>query len=89
MGCRRILLVLGLCWLINPVVATTATADDRPASKPAEAKQVQISDAKQAREKFAKLLLPAGPRKSTDKTLTKRRGVVINAFGGGTRVRLP
>jgi hypothetical protein len=82
-----VILVLGLWCLINPGVTTTATAEDRPASRPIEAKQAP--EAKQAREKFAKLLLPDGPRKPADKAVAKRRGVVINAFGGGTRVILP
>lgn len=82
----RILLVLGLCCLVHPGVATTATAEDRPAPKPTEAKQT--AEAKQAREKFAKLLLPDGSRKAADKAVAKHRGVVVNAFGS-TRVILP
>ncbi len=83
----RVLVVLGLWCVVNSGVTTLATADDRPAARSTDAKPAQ--DAKQAREKFAKLLLPNGPRKSADKTVAKRRGVVINAFGGGTRVILP
>jgi hypothetical protein len=83
----RVLVALGLWCSINPGFATNATAEDRPATNPTDAKPSQ--DAKQAREKFAKLLLPNGPKKSADKTSAKRRGAVVNAFGGGTRVILP
>ena len=71
---RWILLALGLSCSI---IASSATAEDKPSPQAAEAKQ--------AREKFAKLLLANAPEKKADKAGSKRRGVVVNAFGS-TRV---
>ena len=71
---RQVLLALGLSCLINAGSLTLASADDRPSPVPQP-------EAKQAREKFAKLLLPDGARKKSEKLAAKRRGVVVNAFG--------
>jgi hypothetical protein len=76
----RILLVLGLACVIFAGSQSLARAEDKPSP-----------EAKQARDKFAKLLLPNGSQKPAEKTAkptSKHRGVVVNAFGS-TRVRLP
>ena len=65
----RVLMVLGLFISIEGSLATPASAADQPSS-----------EAKQARERFAKLLLPDGLRKRATKAAVKPRGVVVNAF---------
>jgi hypothetical protein len=79
---RRNLLAVGMISSICAGFLVTASAGNLPKTtgdRPfPEAKQ-------QAREKFAKLLLPDGPQKPSEKA-SKRKSGVVNAFGGGTKV---
>ncbi len=77
----RLFLAVGLLAILSLGVTTLVAASSTTGST--QANQARSPEATQAREKFAKLLIPEGSAKSSSKSALKRRIPVVNAFGSG------